>query len=367
MTIEPVEFVGRKFSYTRCEKDDQCQRARYLGREWGGTGLMAVKAGWPLVYGNILHSFLETFAKSGQIDLKAVTEKVHTQGQEAGFDGIACRDWTALMQGHLLGFKRTVWPALMSEYEVMDTERWIEWEPKEGFLFRARQDLLLTNKFDGHIAYVDYKTTSTDKPQWIASWAKSVQLHSSMYAIKQAQGIDVQRAIVIGFYKGYQDKKTKVQRSPFTYGYANYEYSMVPSFKYDYQRGKGWELFSPLDGYEDGMEGWVANMPIPTLTEQFPQTAPIFPRNDIAETWFRQQLIREAEVGDAMLRLWQSQSVEEITTILDTHFKQNFKHCQPPYGYDCEFAPVCWQPWVESDPIGSGLFKKYESDVEASE
>lgn len=353
----------RKFSFTRCEADETCRRKRYLSREWGGTGLQPILAGWSLVFGNIMHVALEGFAKSGQFDFQAVRKSVQTEAKKAGFDLIAQRDWAALAEGLLRGFEKCVWPNLMAEYEVIGTEKWIEYEAESGYLFRARQDLLLRNRFDKHIAYVDYKTTSSDRPQWIASWNKSVQLHSSMYAMRKALDINVERAIVIGLLKGYNDKKNHIQKSVFNYGYCNREYSMSPEYSYEYKRSKGWEMFSTAEEF-DNLGTWVANMPTEILTAQFPQTGPIFARDDIAEKWFRQQLIREKEVDEGLKLLETSCSVDEITAVLDKYFRQNFSHCDPAYGYSCEFKNLCWIPGIEADPLGSGQFRRYEGDIE---
>lgn len=352
----------RNFSYTRCAADEECRFKRYLSREWGGTGLQPILAGWSLVFGNIIHRALEDFAKSGQCDLKSVRENTIKQAQLSGLDAIQQRDWATLAVNMIRGFQRYVWPALMGEYEVIETEKWIEYTPISGFKFRARQDLLLRNKFDGHLCYVDYKTTSTNKPQWIKSWSKSVQLHSSMYAMRRTTGHQVERAIVIGFNKGYDDAKLHTRRSILNYGWVNRQFSMTPEYSYEYKKSKGWELFAANEEFE-GSE-WVDNMPTEILSEQFPQTGPIFVREDIAETWFRQQLIREQEVADALQQLETVTDVLQIQPILDKYFKQNFSHCEPAYGYDCEFKNYCWIPHVNADPLGSGQFKRYESDIE---
>lgn len=358
--IIPLQEI-RKFSYTRAASDTECERKRYLSREWGGTGLMPVTAGWPLVHGNIVHKALEEFAKSGQVDLKSVREKVKQEAALSGFDVINQNDWAALVEGQIRGFIKCVWPNLMAEYEIIGTERWIEYEPTPGYLFRARQDLLLQNKYDKHICYVDYKNTSSTKPQWIKSWNKSVQLHSSMYALRESEGINVERAIVIGLYKGYKDEKKGIQRSVFNYGYVNREYPMSPQYSYSYTKARGWEMFDTASEFDD-LNNWVNAMPEPILTEQFPQTGPIFARDDIAKKWFRQQLIREAEVADAAQLLQTSTSIEEIEKVLDKYFRQNFSHCDPAYGYSCPYQNLCWIPLIEANPLESGQFIRYKEE-----
>jgi hypothetical protein len=315
-----------------------------------------VQAGWEATYGGLIHEGLNNLAKDGSSDAIGMSKKVYDAALADGKDTVAAREWQALALGHLFGVEKCVWPHLMAEYCVVDHEKWIKYEVAPGFLFRARQDLLLESKFDGHLCYVDYKTTSSNKPQWIASWAKSVQLHSSMYALNKSEHLNVQRAVVIGLQKGYKDDNGR-QRSIFTYGWVNREFSMSPQYSYEYKRAKGWEAFPVMDEFENYSQ-WLSGMPQEILTAQFPQTGPIFLREDIAERYFHQQLIREREIVEACERLVQSSSVGDIDELLNVHFKQSFERCEPAYGFKCEFVPICWQPWVEADPLGSGLFRK---------
>lgn len=358
MNIIPLRY----FSYTRAEKDATCKMQRYLSTEWGGTGMDAVDTGWDRLFGNVQHGFLQTLALTGTIDYVKVRETVLKACQDVGLNHISARDWAAISEGQLRGFVRHIWPHWMAEYDIIETEKLRAWECAPGYIFRYRQDILLRNKYDGHIRYPDYKTTGSDDPKWIASWAKSPQLHSSMYAIKQ-QGVDVQHSIVPGLYKGYRDRKTGVQRSIFAYGWVNREYVTVPEYSYEYKRGKGWELFSTFEEFPD-LDQWIAKMPSEILSAQFPTTGPIFLNEKIGETYFRQQLIREKDVAEGMFLLETAPSVEAIQAILDRYFPQSFSKCDPAYGFKCDYMPYCWQPWVEADPLGSKLFVRRNTDHE---
>lgn len=325
---------------------------------------MPLEKAWPAEHGTIVHEALDQLAKTGQIDFPTVRKKTQEKAAECGLDIINQRDWAAIVEGQLRGFLIEVWPHLMAEYEILDSERWVVLDFGNGYRFRCRQDLLLRNRFDGHVCYVDYKNTSSTKAQWIKSWSKSVQLHSSMYAIEKAQGIKVERALVIGLFKGYKDEKKNNQRSIFSYAWVNREFQMSPQYSYEYQRSRGWELFSVADEFED-LDGWVGRMPHEILTDQYPQTAPIMYREDIAAEWFAQQLIREEEVATATQLLREAQSVEEINNVLRKYYKQNFSHCDPPYGFSCDYQPYCWIPHVAADPLSSGYFERYKSDLDA--
>lgn len=340
----------RYFSYSRAAKDEHCERALYYHSEWGGTGLEAVSTGWDLVFGNFQHKYLNQLALNGSIDYTLVRKEVYDEALKAGLGPFLAQDYTAVAEGQLRAFTRYIWPRWLHDYSIRETEAMRQWEVSAGYVFRFRQDILLQSKVDGHLMYPDYKTTSSNSPQWIASWAKSVQLHSSMYAMRKGYGIEINRAVVPGFYKGYKDKKDGSLRSVYAYGYVNREYPMNPQYSYEYTRSRGWEKFSTFDEFPD-LSQWVANMPEHIIAEQFPTTGPIFPRNDIAEKYFKQQMIRQGEIAEAVVLLQSSTSVAEVNDILDKYFRQDFSNCEPAYGYPCEFRNICWIPWVEADPI----------------
>lgn len=350
MTEHPLRF----FSHSRVDADQTCERKRYLGSEWGETGLEAITGGWDANFGNILHGYLETLAKTGSMDALSARQDTLLSAREYKLHDP--EQWAALAEGLLRGFVRSVWPRWMAEYEILETEKLRKWEVEPGYVFRFKQDLLLKNRFNGSITYVDYKSTSSDDPKWIASWAKHPQMHSSMYSLRQLD-IPVEQCLVQGLFKGWKDKKTKDQTSIFTRGWVNREYAMTPQYSYTYQRSKGWEPFSTFDEFED-LSDWVANMPDDILVQQYPVTGPIFVRDDIAIKWFRQQMIREREVEHAINSLKSCDSEDSINQVLDTYFRQSFSKCQPAWGFECEFLNACWVPHVEQDPLGSGQFKR---------
>lgn len=350
----------RYFSYSRDAKDSECPRARYLGSEWGETGLDAVGAAWERTYGNILHKYLEKHAIGAGFGYDEVRLHTLNMAKETGLDAVASRDWAAIAEGHVRGFIKYVWPHILAEYEILETEKLRVWQCHEEHTFRYRQDILLKNKHNGRIRYIDYKSTSTDDPKWIASWSKHPQLHSSMYAM-QKQGVPVDEAEVIGFYKGYKDRRMNTQRSILAYGWVNREFSMLPEYSYEYKRGKGWELFSTYEEFPD-LYSWIDKMPLEILSAQFIRTGPIFPNDLIGEAYFRQKLIREKNVGKSIELLGLCTDISGIRDVLDEYFPQNFNKCEPAWGFPCEYRPICWQPWVAADPIGSKLFVRRNTD-----
>lgn len=354
---------ARLFSYTRSERDAECNRAGYYAREWGGTGLSPKTQGWDLVFGNIIHKWLDHLAKTQGIPFQDVRANILTEATKV-FDAPPARDWAALGEGMLRAFVRSVWPQWMAEYDVLEGESWIAYEVEPGFIYRHRRDLILKSKLDGHLSYREYKTTSTDRAEWIASFSKNVQVHTGMVLEKYVNGREIRDCVVQGLYKGYKDKKNKTQRSIFAQGYVNRQYPTVPDYSYKYQRSKGWESFATYDEFAD-LKQWVDEMPIEDLSAQLPRTGPIFPREDIVQKYFKQQLIRQKTIAEGVELLQKVFTVEEIDALLDKYFPQNFSQCQPAYGgFNCSYLPICWQKWVEADPLGSGLFERYDPSWE---
>lgn len=345
------------FSHSRSESDSYCKRKRYLGSEWGGTGLEPIQGGWDLQFGNVIHKYLDKQAMGAGFGYDDIRKEVY----QAGLDTLSetqAKDYATLAEGLLRGFIKTIWPGWLNQYEVCETEKLRSWEVEDNHVFRFKQDILLRDKSNGQLVYPDYKTTSSDSPQWIASWTKSPQLHSSAYALLRGYGLDINHMFVQGLYKGYKDKKTGHLSSIFSRGWVNREYAMSPSYSYTYKNYKGWEPFYTFDEF-DSLENWVNNMPLEILAAQFPRTAPIYPRKEIAETYFRQQMYREREVKGALEDLASPPFTDTtIDDILDEHFPQDFHKCTPAYGFDCEFKDLCWIPYIEADPLGSGLFKQ---------
>lgn len=354
-------------SYTRCSKDDGCNRAGYYSREWGGTGLVPVTSAWDLVYGNIIHKWLAKLAENGSVPYLDVRKNVFEEAAKV-FTPEQAKAWAAQAEGHMRAFCETVWPLWMKEYEVYSPEAWIEYEIAPKVMYRARRDLLLKSRFDGHISYREYKTSGTDKPEFFQSFEKDVQLHTGMLLEKYANGIEIRDGIVQTFYKGYRDKKLKIQRQAFAQGYVNREYSMLPEYSAKYQRAKGWELFNTYDEFPD-LSVWITylrNKAPEIISEQLGRTGPIFPREDIVQKYFKQRVHRAREISEGVELLQKCLTVEEIHDVLDKYFPQNFDKCQPKYGgINCEFREICWTPWIEADPLGSGLFERYDPEKES--
>lgn len=194
----------------------------------------------------------------------------------------------------------------------------------------------------------EFKSTSSKKAEWINSWDTAVQLHSSIKAVEQTMGQAPIDVILVGMYKGYISYGK--QSSPFCYAYKK---SGNPPFTQDqieYAYKSGFKRYATWD-LPGGVKKWVEEMPETILADQFPLTAPIFVNDDLIERFFKQRLIRETEIRDAMQRLAEYPDEEQL--ILDTHFQQKFDVCQPSFGWSCEYKKLCHSQ--VSDPLSEGF------------
>ena len=349
--------IIRLIDRTRTVQDWKCKRSRYLGYELGGKGIVKKGTSLELFMGITLHDALAAFAimhsESGSIDIDTVASTARQQmfenlmadpGDTMMNEALEfANEQATLVEGILRGFHRHVWPRLMLGHKIVQVEGENEFNlDQEGkFVFMTKPDLLLENS-DSDLVYIEYKSTSSKKDKWINSWDTAVQLHSSIKAVEASQGRRPAYVQIVGMYKGYESYGK--QSSPFCYAYKK---SGNPPFtqdqvQYDYKAGfrrvPTWEMAG-------GVKAWVEGMPDNIVADQFPMTPPIMVNDALVDAFFRQRLVREMEIADAM-----SQDIDEAT--LDRVFPQSFDQCVPSFGYSCPYKKICHGE--VSEPLSQG-------------
>ena len=357
MATRPLIF----YSQTSTGADWRCPRAGYYGYLYGGTGIRPIGKGLELFLGTALHDGMAAIAGGVGIDaiaaaaVKQVKEGILIEPADyyAAFpeELVFANEQSALVEGLLRGFAKHVWPRMQAEYkEVVCVERPMIYRhgPEGQFVFMAKADIIVRDK-EGQLWYIEYKSTSSNKEQWIDSWRTAVQLHSSVKAVEETLGEAVTGVIVQGLYKGYVNAGK--QTSPFCYSYFKqgsppftedrFSYSYTPGYK----KYPSWEM-------KGGVKRWVDEMPETILAEQFPQTPPIFLNMDLIDAFFRQQEMRQGEIFAASDALREADP-EATQEILDLTFPQRFDQCFPSWGKGCPFAKLCHGRNV--DPLAEGF------------
>ena len=374
MTTHPLPLYDR----SRVVEDWNCPRARFWHYEFGGRGLTRSTTAIELYLGITVHdavaaiATLTSFKEAISIDAIAgaaysqIRQSLEEPDEGPNPDDDYIEEQAVLAEGLVRGFYKHVWPRLMESYpEILFVEKEMTYPhdlkgqhspDQPDLLFMSKPDLILTDG-QGEAVYFEYKTTSSKKEDWINSWDTAVQLHSTIRAVKATTGVDISNVIVQGLYKGY--RAYNKQSSPFCYAYfkrGNPPFSsdqISYEFKAGFKRTPVWEL----DG---GIKQWVEDMPDQILTEQFPQTPPIFINDSLVDSFFRQRAKREYEIATASALLKDDLDQD----LLDRVFPQRFDKCQPGWGSPCQFRTLC-HGYVE-DPLSEGYqFRESHHQLEA--
>lgn len=345
--------IIRLIDRSRTTTDWGCPRKRYWNYEHASRGVVSATTSLPLYLGTTVHDGLAAIAQGVDIDSIAETARKQVfdalsleRANEVDATSYA-HEQASLIEGLLRGFYRHVWPSLMSQYPtVVAVEQEMEYTIDDSIIFMSKPDLILEDS-SGDYHYIEYKSSSSKKVEWINSWSTAVQLHSTIKAVEETLGkapVDVQ---VVGLFKGFVSYGK--QNSPMCYCYRR---SGQPPFsqtetRYDYAAGfkryPTWEL-------EGGVKKWVEDMPDEVLADQFMQTGPIFVNTDLVDSFFEQRKWREHEISMAMHMLGAG---NDDKGIMDLTFPQKFESCSPAYGFGCEYKRLCFGPKV--DPLEAGF------------
>lgn len=355
------------YDRSRTTADWKCPRSRWWQYEYGGKGIVSGNTSLELFMGTILHDGMSAIAHQhveggldgygkADIDLIASTAQkqmfetlmAHSAGEDEFEATTFANEQAALVEGLLRGFHRHVWPSITSRYPIIMAIEEEMTYPHDGIVFMAKPDLVVVDH-DGNVWYWEYKSTSSKKDGWINSWNTAVQLHSTVRAIEHTIKDKVTGVVVQGLYKGFESYGK--QSSPFCYSYqrkGNPPFSkdeVAYEYKAGFKRYATWEM-------EGGVKAWVEGMPENILADQFPQAPPIFIKDDLVDTFFKQCNVREREIDMAM-ELMKISDDEAQEDILNTAFKQHFDQCFPAWGKPCTYRSLCHSR-VE-DPLQQGF------------
>jgi hypothetical protein len=360
--MNQLSKIIRLIDRTRTVADWKCPRARYWGYEYKGRGITRGGLNLDLFIGIIVHdalAALASYALDGQtvpideVAQLAVTQLSDGLMEQAG--GVIDPDTqefileqTSLIEGMIRGFYKHTWPILMSQYTIVCAEQDMDYrlgnDGSVDYIFMTKPDLIVEDK-EGNLVYIEYKTTSSKKENWVNSWDTAVQLHSSIKATARSLDREVGYVQIVGLYKGWESYGK--QSSPFCYAYKKSgnppftQEQISYTYKAGYRRTATWEM-------QGGVKQWVDEMPENVLADQYPMTPPIPVNDDLIEAFFRQRLLREKEIAIAV----NIGEYDDPVTGIDKVFPQRFDQCAPSFGYGCQFKKLCFGE--VKDPLTEG-------------
>jgi hypothetical protein len=303
-----------------------------------------------LFLGTVIHDGLAAIAEGASIDAIGDAAAAEVREQLCPTNDLFGNEQAALTEGLLRGFYRHIWPKFMEQYEIVAIEKELIF-PDETTAFMSKPDLLLRDK-EGNLWYVEYKSTSSNKDQWVNSWTTAVQLHSSIRAVEHELKEKVTGIIVQGLYKGYVAYGK--QTSPLCYGYYKPGNPPFSTDQWRYTWDRGFNKY-PVWERTGGVKAWVEAMPEDVLQDQFPQVPPIFINERLVDAFFRQRQERELEIRMARNALKNPETPDHIKmTVLDLSFPQRWDQCAPSFGKPCQFRKLC-HSGMDVDPLAAGF------------
>lgn len=363
----------RLYSKSSVETDWGCERKFYLNYCHGGKGIVSTNTSLELFMGAAIHDSLATIAFCVQaeqpVDIDLIATTAYSQMYDNLFEMVKdepdasdwCKEQATLVEGMIRGFYKHVWPGLIEKYPIVKLVEQAMVYIHDGVGMMVKPDLVLADE-DGENVYIEYKSTSSKKVEWVNSWNTAVQVHSSVKAISDFLGEDCSRVIVQGLYKGYESYGK--QSSPFCYAYKRSGNPPFTEEQISYEYKPGFKRF-PVWELDGGVKKWVEEMPENVLADQFPQTPPMFVNEELIQAFFRQRATREAEVEfalDAMAN--EDIGPEEREQVMDQVFPQRFNQCYQSWGRPCNYVKVCHGP-AGFDPLSNGYVLRSDEHQQA--
>jgi hypothetical protein len=376
------------FSRGDAELGDKCPRARYHRTISTGRGVVKIGSSFELSFGSIIHKALEwVLTEKMSLDdaesyARQSIHKVVISGEvpkkiPIEFQDQFDRESQALAGGLIWAWGLYVLPSLRTAYNVLHAEEQTTYI-RDGFALPTVADVILESKEDQTLIYPDYKTTAWVNPAWMAQWNRSAQLHTTARAIEQVLGREVEYCYVQALVKGQW--KNDYQQSPMVWGYYNPELDdekrqvrqkggggrIDPQWLWKHTLRKGWVRTAQ---WQSGMSSrqWIEAMPPDMARSVVPRTQPIMIDEELAETWWRQHIIKEQVYREAKTQLHQLDtdtahtivpadlSIYHRERIMDRAFPQDFTQCTPVIGFRCDYNALCHEGL---DPLGCGIYRK---------
>ena len=321
----------RYTDHSRTVTDWACPTARYWEYEYAGRGLAPIEKPIELSFGGAIANAAE-----------AIRQGQPTPAYPGGLP------WSALYAGLTEAYRTRIWPLWLQHSTLIATEVECQLQLSPDVTYQARPDAIVQRHSDGSYWYLQDKSSSQSPENFAQGWDKLAELHATALAVEQTLGLQISGAYVQGWYKGYL--KTNTLYSPLAYCWLKPGQPGVgkpqPSFEYR----AGWPR-APITQLD--VAAWVKSLPDVVINQQFPITAPIMIRRDLAKRYLDQVLRRELDI-----KLWQDDcSLDDAQRRLK--FPMHFNQCDEfsKYRRPCQWRDCCWAPGVQRDPVGSGLFK----------
>ena len=360
MTTSPIIF-HRSGATT----DWLCPRKRWYNYELYNRGIVGPELQLELYLGTLVHDAVAAMVHN--VPIEAIVEAGVKQlrgklleGRELDSDAqFFAEEQCALAEGLIRGFHRARWPQICEAYpEVLLCEKELSYGYElddRKLLFLSKPDLVRRDK-DGQLWVFEWKTTGSNKEEWIHQWETAVQVHAQIRTVETHLGEPVAGCIVQGFHKSYVSQWNRLE-SIFCYYYGSPGNPPFEKAKVSYEYKAGLRKH-PTWLLEGGVKKWVEQMPLALLASQFPQTPPIFLKEHLVEAFFRQQGIREVKIRTARELMHKDPDLTQ--SWMDEVFPQHWESCNA-WNRACPYRRLCFGSEVDPLTIGYSLRESHHT------
>jgi hypothetical protein len=364
-------------SRSAIERDNACPRSRFWNTVYAGIGLEPTGTSEDLIIGTALHAGAEILWKSGEI----LAALAHMQSVSE-YDQLSDM-WRFWVEAALCAYHKVRHSRMRKTWDVMDVETEVTYvlgKSKLGkpLVLLAKPDLMLIHKLTKMVRYVEFKSTRIMDDRFMKSWTKAVQLAAGQLCYEEL-GIIVDQVQVAFWCKGV--KADGYFRTPFLSAWRtqkpeNDRTNDALEYTWEYastrpQKWKGWERFNVWESNFTPQE-WIDKLADEVWEKELPETPELVFDPEQRKDWAIQVMYREGTIADAATRhhelatlshdrLAQGEDTADYERrqrdLLNEHFPQHTKQCEPAMGYPCPFLAICWNPTIAKAPTATGLYK----------
>lgn len=389
------------FSNSSTKTWHDCRRMLFNQQLRDGHGYTGMAVQDDLLYGTVVHEQVpriwegdESGITSARLELqsKLLTDPQWEKELNPENRVKKANEWGRMLEGHLYGIQRVLLPYLKERFHMLvaegDAIRWVDEKRKIGLI--AKPDTVLHTKEDGPVdefgnslvplgtTYLEWKTLKIPDGKWHRQFIRNPQAWTGAMTLESALEIIIDYFMVGGLVKGMNGEADEFgfrRRSNVTcWGYwkdptvtVKTNGNMEPPEGYHvatdgsewtsvYTSRKGWRRRS-TDEYPGGVKAWVNEvLSAEQVSQLFVLTEPVIIDWDLAEEWLRNQKPLWEAVEE-----YQKAGPYEQEEVMERAFPRELSQCEfGPFGKPCVYQPMCHNPVVADDPLGSGMYKVRE-------
>lgn len=384
-----------QFDRSRALDDQTCERKRWWGHHYRGTGIARIAKSLPLCFGSAYHEGAESLLAQEGGDVASERAAAYIQRTfeerkvevEEGYAVYGAREQYVIAEALVRAWDAYCSKAFHEQFEVIEIEQEGRAEIALNLTLLYRPDGLVRERLTGDYYLVSWKTASMFSQQSMDALKVDMQSMSEVWGVQQDHpDVVIEGVLYILCVKGQRrfDKYLgfKTQSTPLAYcwrrdGVTEEDAEFAWTYEYTTEEGrstklgKGFRKYLVDEGYPGGVKAWIAALVAQEITPRhinalegvFPQSLPVRRENWEIERWKRQIVSQEKRIEQRVkaVEMAAMTGPDAFEETLDREFRQCTKACFD-YNSRCQFYDCCFTPAIGADPLASGLYRIRQSN-----